>query len=229
MRCLVVDDHPLTRDGTTVALLAVRPSMEVLEASCLREALNALSTDSPVELILLDLDLGDSCGVETLVAVKQRLEEVDVDARVVVLSGRSDAELLRSVIGQYATGFILKASPRPIFEHAIALTLAGGVYIPEILLKQMGEASGIGLVGEKSKNELSITVRETEVAALLIRGLTYKRIARELERMDGKEISEHTVRAHVGNLAWKLGVTENVKSGVMAEIARRGLKFPVIG
>ncbi len=65
------------------------------------------------------------------------------------------------------------------------------------------------------------------MASFLVRGFTYKKIARELERTDGRSVSEHTIRAHVGNIAWKLGVTENVKAGVMAEIARRELKFPM--
>ena len=57
--------------------------------------------------------------------------------------------------------------------------------------------------------------------------MTYKRIAQALEQRHKQNIAESTVRTHVGNMAWKLGVTMNVKAGVMAEIARRGLKFTI--
>jgi len=118
----------------------------------------------------------------------------------------------------------LKATSKAIFKHAIALTLAGGVYIPEAILKQMGGPSRPQ--DRQSQTEIALTPREVEVATLLVQGFTYKKIARELERHDGKPVSDHTVRVHVGNIAWKLGVTENAKSGVMAELARRELRFP---
>jgi DNA-binding NarL/FixJ family response regulator len=227
MRCLIVDDHPLTRDGTAMAVRAVRPSAEVLEAGSLKDGLERLETSHDVDLVLLDLDLTDSKGIDTLRSVKEGLERLALDARVVVLSGACDADLVQQVINHYATGFILKATSKAIFEQAIALTLAGGVYIPELVLRQMDSRAVATWQHGSERREPELSARESEVVALLVQGLTYKRIARELERMDGKPISEHTVRAHVGNVAWKLGVTENVKAGVMAEIAKRGLLFPL--
>jgi len=226
MRCLVVDDHPLTRAGTALALRNVDASAEVLDTESLEQALRVLATSSPIDLVLLDLELGDSQGVHTLRVLKEHVEAVDPCPRIVVLSGHCEPELVREVINLYATGFIQKATSNLIFQHAISLTLAGGVYIPEMVLRQMDSDSP---AAARARNvdapNAPLTPRENEIAALLVRGLTYKRIARELEKRDGKPISDHTVRAHVGNIAWKLGVTENAKAGVMAEIARRGLVF----
>jgi DNA-binding NarL/FixJ family response regulator len=224
--CLVVEDHPLTLDGTLAALRSVNPHMSLLEAPSLAMALARLTEPPSVDLVLLDLDLPDSQGIDTLKAVVQQLSTQDPLARVVVLSGHCEPELVRQVIENFGTGFIPKALPRALFEHAIALTLAGGVFIPEVVLRQMTAAAPVPCKPEDAAAQRSLTPRETEVAALLIQGLTYKRIAKELERTDGKPMSDHTVRTHVGNIAWKLGVTENAKSGVMAEIARRGLVFP---
>lgn len=224
MKCLVVDDHPLTRDGTTLALQAVAADVQVLEAASLAAARERLqASDSPPDLILLDLDLEDSKGLATLEALQGWLNEHDMVCRIVVLSGHDDPALVRTVIDTCATGFIVKASARELFQHAIALTLAGGVYIPPLALRAMAQAPSPPGVAER---ELVFTPREAEIAALLIKGYTYKRLAQELARKHGGAvISDQTVRAHVGNIAWKLGVTENVKSGVMAEIARRGLTF----
>ena len=226
MRCLVVDDHPLTRAGTALALRNVDAAVEVHEAESLEQALRALATSSPIDLVLLDLELGDSRGVDTLRVLKEHVEGIDPCPRIVVLSGHCEPDLVREVINLYATGFIQKATSNAIFQQAISLTLAGGVYIPEMVLRQMdADSPAAARARHPDAPNTPLTPRENEIAALLVRGLTYKRIARELEKRDGRPISDHTVRAHVGNIAWKLGVTENAKAGVMAEIARRRLVF----
>jgi DNA-binding NarL/FixJ family response regulator len=227
MRCLVVDDHPLTRDGTALALRSGVPGMQVLEAGSLEQAFSVLGSAPDVALVLLDLGLADSRGVDTLRTLKAWMELHAIDARVVVLSGDCDAELVREVIEHHATGFILKATSTAIFVNAVLLTLAGGVYIPEIAVRQIGPPAAPAPSIDNDTCGLGLTPRETQVAALLVQGHTYKRIARELEGQDGQSISDHTVRVHVGRIAWKLGVTENVKAGVMAEIARRRLTFPL--
>ncbi|HSI59653.1 MAG TPA: response regulator transcription factor [Ideonella sp.] len=223
MKCLVVDDHPLTRDGTIMALRAVAQEVEVFEAASLEAAQDMLLRIVDPDLILLDLDLEDSKGIATLETLQAWLTERDIAVRIVVLSGHCEPSLVRAVIETCATGFIVKAEARELFQHAIALTLAGGVYIPPLALRAMAP---VDQGGSGSQREIVFTPRERDIAALLIKGYTYKRLAQELARQDGGAvISDQTVRAHVGNIAWKLGVTENVKSGVMAEIARRGLTF----
>jgi len=227
MRCLIVDDHPLTRDGTASALREADPDAEVVEAGSLAEALQALADHPDVELVLLDLELGDSHGAQTLRRLRASCEERELDTRFVVLSGHGEPELVREVVDDCATGFILKATSRKIFTQAIALTIAGGVYIPDVVLRHLDAGVAVRPPAGAAVRPVQLTRREVEVAALLVHGYTYKRIAKELGHRDGKSISDHTIRAHVGNIAWKLGVTENAKSGVMAEIARRGLTFPL--
>lgn len=219
IRCLIVDDHPLTRDGTRFALRRAFEDIDVVEVSSLREALDVLRDRAPVDLVLLDLDLPDSRGIDTLRHFHSWRVDAGADGtRALVLSAHHDAALARTAIENFRTGFMVKASSPAIFVQAVALTLAGGIFIPEHALQG-------GAATPQNSPMPELTVRERAVAALLVQGFTYKRIAKELERRDGKPVSEHTVRAHVGNIAWKLGVTENVKSGVMAEIARRGLSF----
>src|SRR5687767_13324851 len=122
MRCLVVDDHPLTRDGTALALRSAVPDIEILEAGSLEQACDMLSQAPDVALVLLDLGLADSQGVDTLKALKAWMEPRTIDARVVVLSGECNAELVRDVIENHGTGFILKATSRAIFVNAVLLT-----------------------------------------------------------------------------------------------------------
>ena len=155
-------------------------------------------------------------------------ESHHIEPRTVVLSGASDdnPSLVADVLANHGTGFILKGTKAKVFEHALAMTVEGGVFVPEEILRaiapkpaqQRGDTTG-------ESAPLNLTRRETEIAALLIQGMTYKKIAQSLEKRHGHPITESTVRTHVGNIAWKLGVTTNAKAGVMAEIAKRGLKF----
>lgn len=207
-----------------MALKAIPSITEVLEAGSLLMAKSAIQAQPDLALILLDLQLPDSDGIGTLKSIQSWIDDAELDVRIIVLSASAIPSLVREVIENYGTGFILKATPTAVFTQAVSLTLAGGVFIPDVILNHLG--LGLRAPAATLSSSTKLTARESEVAALLIRGFTYKRIARELERLDGRAVSEHTVRAHVGNIAWKLGVTENAKSGVMAEIARRGLTFP---
>ena len=110
MRCLIVDDHPMTRDGTAMALRAADQDIDIREASSLTQAFELLAQLPDVDLVLLDLELDDSNGVDTLHAFKDWCEEHKVDARIVVLSGHCEPELVRDVVNHFATGFILKAT-----------------------------------------------------------------------------------------------------------------------
>ena len=227
MKFLIVDDHPMMREGAALALCELHPGSEVLEADTLPQALTHLASLPPVDLLVLDLDLAESKGIETLTSLKAGCEKLGVETRIVVLSGRCEPDLVLQVIDHVGTGFILKATPKAVFQSAIQLTLAGGVYIPPAVLRQMVDHPTVPDEPPAATcEELPLSPREMDVVSLLVQGYTYKQIAKALERRDGKPLSDHTVRAHVGNIAWKLGVTENAKSGVMAEIARRRLTFP---
>ena len=140
MRCLIVDDHPMTRDGTAIALGAADPAMEIFQAGSLLQAFELLAQWPSVDLVLLDLDLVDSQGVATLRTFKDWCDAHGVDARIVVLSGHCEPDLVRDVVDHFATGFIQKATSQALFKHAIGLTMAGGVYIPEVILRQMGSS-----------------------------------------------------------------------------------------
>lgn len=222
MRVLLIDDHALSRDGLRLALLAVDAGLEVLEAAEVDEGMALVrAAAQPIDLIVLDLHLKHTQGLDSLVALRRQLDDLARGVRVVVVSGEADPALVTRVLDHAGTGFIPKASSRALLHEALSLTLAGGVYLPTSVL---GPKTGPTEGGESPAARL--TAREREVAALLLRGYTYKQIARAMAQTGGQPISEHTVRVHVGHIAWKLGVTQNAKSGVLVAIARLGLTFP---
>jgi DNA-binding NarL/FixJ family response regulator len=231
MKILIVDDHELLRGGLVLSLRNVAPEAIVLQASSLGEAKAAIGSTPDLDLVLIDLHLPDSKGLATLVDLRAWCEMKNVLPRIVVISGTEEPAIVRGVIQENATGFIPKSVSDKIFAHAVRITLDGGVYIPELLCRSLTHEDSFGNTSATAVDRVTgqspkLTEREGQIAALLVRGLTYKQIARELAKRDDKEISELTVRTHVSNIAWKMGVQSGGKLGVMAEISRRGLKYP---
>lgn len=219
MRFLIVDDDFGSRGGMALALSARYPGCSVTECRTLEAAQTALTQAPETDLVLLDLRLDDSDGIDTLRAMKSWCEEHDCDSRIVVVSGALDpaGTLVLQAIDDCATGFIVKGCSEQVFCSAIDLTLAGSIYVPEqyLLACRTVRAS----VDRKLDVDL-LTSRERQVAALLVQGLTYKQIARRLGATD-MPMSDHTVRAHVQRIAWKLrsvtGATD--RSGFSAKAA----------
>lgn len=228
MKILLVDDHPHIRAGTAMTLRALFADARIVEAESMAAACAALAHAEPIDLVLLDLSLGDSDGVETLRTFRGACETAGRFPRIVAVSGNEDAALIESVLTEHATGFIPKGVPGEIFQKAIQLTLAGGVYIPEIYLRTRLPAPAETQVPVQ---HLAARLTETErmVVSFCVQGLTYKCIARAISDLRGRDISDLTVKTHVKNIAIKLGIGHEGKAAVVAQISRLGLRFPVGG
>lgn len=223
---LIVDDHPLSREGTVSALRELVPNAALHEAGSLDAAFTILK-GQPVEIVLLDLDLGlgQTRGMETLTTLWRWLDARERETRIIVLSGLTEPAFMRQALEHCASGFVPKTASRDTLHRAVRLTLAGGIFLPDgVAGGTFGSQSELVRIGAAERIK-RLTARERAVAAQLIKGLTYKRIAKNLQHLDGQPISEHTVRAHVGKIAWKLGVAESAKAGVMAFFALHGLLF----
>lgn len=230
MHILLVDDHPHVRMGTAMSLRELIDDAAVVEADSLESAKMAILQDEQIGLVLLDLCLGDSNGIGTLQLLRGTCEASGRYPRVVIVSGNEDPELIDSALNEHGTGFIPKGVSGVIFKNAIQLTLAGGVYIPEIYLRLRKPRPAPGAVPMTSQ-ETSAKLTETEklVASYCVQGLTYKYIARAISEQRGKAISDLTVKTHVKNIAIKLGILGEGKAAVVAQISRMNLRFPVIG
>ena len=131
MRVLLVDDHPLILSALRHIINSLDASVQVLTAENPSDTFGLLAVDAGVELVLLDLNLGQAVdGFGVLAELRERHPALPV---VVVSATERLSEMVR-VIDMGAMGFVSKCSSTRELSEALALVLAGGVYIPPALL-----------------------------------------------------------------------------------------------
>lgn len=202
MKILVADDHTLFRAGLRYILAPLDENMTILEAADHAEAAAMLAQHPDTDLALIDLLIpgkGDSTAFDLLASNTSTVP-------IVVLSGSEDRRMLRRVLDAGAMGFIPKNSPPEVMLGALRLVLAGGVYVPPMLLQNGPVESS------------ALTARQQEILLRLIDGQPNKVIGDELG------ISLSTVKAHVASIFRVLNVADRTQAATAAErlgLARR--------
>ncbi len=206
IRIVVVDDHPIVRDGL-VAVLSTQPDFEVVgEASSGPEAIQQVRAIQP-DVILLDLEMPDMDGVETL----QCLREIDPAVRVIVFTAFDTDERIVKAVQAGAQGYLLKGVPRDEIFNAIRVVHAGGALLQPVVASKL-----LRQVSRDAQPEPdSLTERELEVLRLMAQGQMNKEIAAALV------ISERTVKFHVSAILSKLGAGNRTEAVRLA--AQQGL------
>jgi DNA-binding NarL/FixJ family response regulator len=203
MHVLIVDDHAMFREGLVALLAREDPRIEISEAGSLGEARQIASGDGPsFDLVLLDLNLGDMDTGRVATEAVPMFPGVPV----VVLSGMSDPRLIWRAIEAGATGFIPKSLSFQEFSAALARTLAGEVYLPQMSidegLRRLRRQGGLPAGGAEGVAAAvgQLSPRQLEILRLLVYGLSNREIALHLQ------ISEGTVKTHMGRILPALGV-----------------------
>lgn len=202
---LVVDDHPLFRRGVR-ELLGMEPSIRVVGEAGGREDALELARRLEPDLIVLDLNIKGSSGVEILTALKDE----DPSQRVVILTVSDAAEDLSACIRAGADGYFLKDMEPELFLENIRHTLEGSTIVDPSMMRQLTEMLRSKTQAAPEVTPVRLTEREREVLDLIALGHTNKMIARDLAISDG------TVKGHVKHLFKKLGVRSRVEAAVWA-------------
>jgi DNA-binding NarL/FixJ family response regulator len=205
---LVVDDHPVVRDGL-VTILNTQPDFEVVgEASGGQEAIEAVLDKKP-DLLLLDLEMPEMDGV----AVLRHFQTQSMAVRSIVFTAFDTDERILQAVQAGAQGYLLKGAERQELFNAIRVVHGGGSLLQPViaskLLQQMSEAK------QQVTEVDALTPREAEVLELLAQGLQNKEIANALV------ISERTVKFHVSSIMGKLGASNRTEAVALA--ANQGL------
>jgi two-component system, NarL family, nitrate/nitrite response regulator NarL len=204
MKILIVDDHPLFRAGFHAVLEQSSLEASILSVSTLREALDLLSKDLDIALVLLDLHLRDSDGFSALRQIGDRFPTT----ACIIISGDEQEGLGNQAVAAGASGFIPKSFTADEMLTAIDHVLNGNVFVPP---------SGQTAIPPAATSAL--TLRQMEVICMLARGFSNKEIARELQ------LAERTVKAHVTAVLDALNVRNRTQAVIAAQ--QQGLLPPL--
>jgi len=202
MKILIVDDHALFREGLVLVLNKLDGEILLLEAADFDQALQLINLHCDIDMIMLDLDLPDSDGFESL----NTLIEHHPNIPVVIVSASDEALIIQNALNAGAMGFIPKASTSSVMLNALQLILNGGIYVPqEMLHRQQSVETAPGVEPH------NLTSRQLQVLDLLVHGQSNKDIAETMF------LAESTVKMHVSAILRELGVSSRTQAVLMAK------------
>lgn len=208
IRVMVVDDHPVWRDGVRADLEREGLATVVAEASDGGEAIERAREAMP-EVVIMDLNLPTVPGVE---ATRQIVEE-SPHVRVLVLSASGEEADVLEAVKAGASGYLLKSATSAEVVDAVRRVRDGEpVFTPSLAGLVLNEFRRIAT---KDPSEPALTPRENEVLRLVAKGYTYREIAGRLF------VSVKTVQNHVQNILTKLQLRKRYE--LMRYAIQRGL------
>ena len=186
VKILLVDDHPLVRDGLRARLESAPHLHVVAEAGSSAEALERAGEYHP-DLVLMDVNMRGGSGIEATFQLTARFPGI----AVLMLSMHDKPEYVSQAIGAGARGYVLKDAPGKDIVLAIDTVMGGGIYYSAALARQLANPA---------VPSDQLTAREHEVLGHIAAGQSNKQIARDLD------LSVRTVETHRLNIKRKLGI-----------------------
>jgi two-component system, NarL family, response regulator len=200
VRVLVVDEHPLLREGVAAILMGKSDLAIVGEAGDGREALAKFRALQP-DVTIMDLQMRLMSGIDAMRAIRLEVP----DARIVVLTTLAGDVLATRALKAGAHAYVLKERVREDLPDIIRAVHSGMKRIEPAIAQQIADYA----------SDPTLTSREIEILQLVSGGNSNKRIAKTLT------ISEETVKSHVRNIIAKLGVHDRTHAVTLA--VRRGI------
>jgi DNA-binding NarL/FixJ family response regulator len=208
IRVMVVDDHPVWRDGIRQDLERVRTATVVADASDGGEAIDIVPDTMP-DVVLMDLRLPTVPGIEAI----RRIAADTPHVKILVLSATGDEADVIEAVKAGASGYLLKSATRDEIADAIVRVQQGEpVFTPGLAALVLTEFRRVSV---KGGGDPALTGRENEVLRLVAKGYTYRQIGEKLF------IQHKTVQNHVNNILTKLHLRNRYE--LMRLAIQRGL------
>lgn len=212
---LLVDDHPVVRQGLR-SMLETDPHLKIVgEAENGEDGLNKVGVLSP-QVVLIDLHMPVMDGLTATRRIKERYARTSV----IVLTLYNNEQYVIEAVKAGAAGYLLKNSGRDEISRAIREVNQGGLLIKTTMLQKAlsgaiedGGTAKLDFRGKPwgtESNFEALSARESEVLKLLVEGMTNKDIGAQLY------ITEDTAKKHVQNIISKLQVSDRTQAAVKA-------------
>ncbi len=191
LRILIADDHPLLVDGLKRVLEEI-DGVEVLEPVGNGRRLLARLRETPAGLVLLDLQMPQMDGLETLKVLREEFPQV----KVIIFTNYNQPKLIREARNLGAKGYLSKSCTSPVLKEAVARVADGGTWFTEEEAAPAGKTN----FTDDFMRKYQITSREVEILRKIAQGHTSREIGEQLF------VSEFTVNAHRRNICRKLDI-----------------------
>ncbi len=206
IRVAIVDDHTMLREGLR-KILSMEDDLEVVADADDGRAAAAIVAENTPDVLLLDLRMPGTGGLEVIGAV----HEASPSTKVLILTASDDRRDHVAALTQGARGIIMKDSAAETLVTAIRAVNSGQAWVDrEITGTLLEELAHRGNPEEAGNEPPQLTQRESEIVDLVISGCRNREISERLG------ISEKTVKAHLSNIFAKLGVRDRLELAIYA-------------
>jgi two-component system nitrate/nitrite response regulator NarL len=210
LKLLIVDDHPLFREGLAALLRQAGPETTVVLAGDSAQGLSLAEAHPDLDAVILDLKLPGSDGLSAILEFGKRRPKLPV----IILSSSEDPRDVRRARAYGAVGYIPKSEPPRTILAALQFVLAGNVYVPTFMINEAASTSAEGARhGRPEGAGASLTARQIDVLRLVCEGRSNKEIARMLG------LSDNTVKAHITAIFKALNVVNRMQACAAAKQA----------
>jgi len=211
IRIILADDHAVVRDGIKAVIRRLAENIAIVgEAATGKEVLE-IARDKTVDVFVLDLEMPELDGIETIDRLNQRHGPV----KVVLLSMYDEKILVERAFRSGARGYLIKESASDEIVRAIREIYQGRYFLSPRISGYLVQGFVNPGSRDSTKLESALTSRQREILMLISEGLTEKEIARQLN------ISVHTVHVHKNNIMDKLDI--HTKAGLIKYALKMGL------
>ena len=196
---LVVDDHPIVREGLVRVIDQTGDLVVCGQAEGIPQALAVIEESKPA-LVIVDIALGGQNGIELIKDIKARSPGLPV----LVHSMHDETMYAERCVRAGAKGYVMKQEPPAVLLKAVRQVLRGEVYLSEAMTKQMLWRISDGVPGKGNSPAELLSDREFEVFELLGRGYRTREVAKELH------LSDKTIQTHREHIKEKLKIPDAV-------------------